>query len=114
VWTYTAYILNKFGEKNNYGELSVDDLSVFVFDNLWRKQKLSFYDNREDLVLDLKYLDKLKVIDLELEKRIRLREKKLKKISRIVEDSALLTGVTLFDEYRRRIDKAFECLQQKQ
>lgn len=116
MWTYTAYILNMFGERNGYTEVQFKELSDFMFDKLWRGQHLVFHDGKEDLMCDLRYLDKLEIINLEENNdydktKIKIgNEDTLKKISKIVEDSALLTGVKLFDEYRLRIDKAFETV----
>lgn len=112
MWTYTAYILNRFGEKNGYSEIDFDELSEFVFDNLWRKQHLSFYETEEELRDDLRYLDRLGMIKFEQEK-ISPNCSQLAMVSKIVEDSPLLTGVKLFDEYNRRIDKAFDNYQIK-
>jgi hypothetical protein len=107
MWTYTAYILNGLGKLNGYGNLDEKTLSKFVFDDLWRKNKLTFHDGEEDLMDDLRYLERLKVIGLN-GKTITLNKGKLVKISDIVENSGLLTGVKMFDEYKRRIDCAFD------
>lgn len=112
MFTYTAYILNRFGERNDYDAVRFSDLSSFVFDDLWRGQKLSFYESKEELLDDLRYLDRLNVVKLRgnVRRRIELNKEKLEKISNIVEDSGQLTGVALFDEYKRRIDDAFLLL----
>ena len=112
MWTYTAYILNGFGERNNYSEIQFDELSNFVFGNLWQKQHLSFYETEEELKNDLRYLDRLGMIKFKQDK-ISLNCSKLAMISKIVEDSPLLTGVKLFDEYNRRINRAFDNYQIK-
>ena len=115
MWTYTAYILNRFGERNKYQDIQFGELSDFIFNNLWKKHQLVFHDGKEDLMCDLRYLDKIKVIKLEEygpdinKSNIYLGNKAiLKKASEKVEESALLTGVKLFDEYKERIDSAFE------
>jgi hypothetical protein len=109
MWTYTAYILNKFGEKD-YSELAFKELSEFVFGELWKKGHLVFHDGDEDLLGDLRYLDKVKAISLrEGDKTsMTLNRGCLGHMSKVVEDSALLTGVKLFDEYRKRIDRSFD------
>jgi hypothetical protein len=109
MWTYTAYIINKFGE-NGYRQLWFKELSEFVFDELWRKGNLVFHDGDEDLLDDLRYLDKMKAIRLSdgEEVSMALNIGSLGHMSKVVEDSALLTGVKLFDEYKRRIDITFD------
>ena len=115
LWTYTAYILNRFGERNGYSDMKFKELSEFIFDNLWRKQHLVFHDGKEDLMCDLRYLDKIKVIKLEEygpninKSNIYLGNRTiLKKASEKIEESALRTGLKLFDEYKEKIDSAFE------
>jgi hypothetical protein len=109
MWTYTAYIINKFGE-HGYRELQFKELSDFVFNNLWKNGNLVFHDGDEDLLDDLRYLNKVKAIELREGKNIRMTLNRgcLGHMSRVVEDSALLTGVKLFDEYKKRIDKSFD------
>ena len=110
MWTYTAYILNRFGEKNGYSEINFKELSNRNSDNLWRKHHLVFHDGEEDLRDDLRYLDRMGMIKFDHNK-IRLNCAHLAHVSRIVEDSPLLTGVKLFEEYNRRIDEAFDSYQ---
>ena len=109
MWTYTAYILNKFGEKG-YSQLQFKELSEFVFDELWGKGHIVFHDGDEDLLDDLRYLDKLKAIRLKDRGDVgmTLNVGSLSHMSNVVENSALLTGVKLFDEYRKRIDDSFD------
>ena len=119
MWTYSAYILWKFAKKLNCDEFSFGKFARFIFDILWKEQHLSFYDGKADLFEDLKYLKKLHVIELteeeDLEKvEIKIKDKKkLKIISGIVEDSSILTGVKLLDEYVRRINLAIETLEKE-
>jgi hypothetical protein len=121
MWTYTTYILGKYSEKCEKGpqkgvEMPFKAISEFVFDVLWRKEKLVFHDGDEDLFDDFVYLEKIGVVELAgIDKGnfenalIRIKDKeKLSKIVKVVQDSANLTGVKLFDEYTRRIDQAIE------
>jgi hypothetical protein len=121
MWTYTTYILGKYSEKCEQGpqkgnDMLFKDISGFVFDVLWRKEKLVFHDGDEDLFDDFRYLEKIGIVELEgndkgnFEKtHIRIKDKeKLAKIVKVVEDSANLTGVKLFDEYTSRINRAIE------
>ncbi len=118
MWTYTTYIFGKYCEKCEGRPQKCDDLqfkefSDFVFDILWRKKKLVFHDGEEDLYDDFRYLQKLGIVQLEgnennIEKvRIKITDQtKLNKIVKVVEDSANLTGVKLFDQYTIRINEA--------
>jgi len=108
MWTYTAYMLNKYAERNpKRSGISFDNFSNFVFDILWKNYKVVFHDGKGDLLCDLKYLEKLKVLDLK--EGIGFKNKnKLKQIAEVVENSSLLTGVKLLDTYRERVDKAID------
>jgi len=116
LWTYTTYILSKYFEKHpeKEDELAFSDFADFVFNVLWRKNQLIFHDGMQDLYLDLKYLKKLEIIELEendnLEKvKVKVKNKtKISQIVKVVEDSATLTGVKLFAEYLQRINNAAE------
>jgi len=119
MWTYTTYILGKYSEKCEQGSQGNDmlfkDIAGFVFDVLWRKEKLVFHDGDEDLYDDFRYLEKIGIVEIEgadgsFEKtHIKIKDKeKLSKIVKVVEDSANLTGVKLFDEYTSRINRAIE------
>lgn len=118
MWTYTAYILSKYLEKDpsKETELKFTELANFVFKKLWREQKLVFHDSIEDLLLDIKYLEKLGIVALQegenLDKiTISVRDKaKLKQAAKIVEDSAMLTGVELLNTYVQKINRAVESL----
>ncbi len=116
MWTYTTYIFGKYCEKcepQECTDLSFKQFSDFVFDVLWRQKKLVFHDGEEDLFDDFVYLQKLGVVKLEgdeknIEKaRITITDKpKLLKIVKVVEDSANLTKIKLFDVYTSRINEA--------
>ncbi|MGD0405452.1 MAG: hypothetical protein ABSB10_02205 [Candidatus Bathyarchaeia archaeon] len=120
MWTYTAYILGKYCEKYDKSPQKCDNLSFkefssFVFDVLWRKEQLIFHDGAEDLFNDFKYMQKLGIVELaggetDFEKTtLKIKDKKqLSELGKIVENSASLTGVKLFDEYTRRINLALE------
>jgi len=119
MWTYTAYILGKYCEKNpeKYNELPFIEFAKFVFDVLWRKNNLIFHDGIKDLFEDFKYLQKLGIVELheedeKIEKaKVKIKDKeKLAQILRVVEDSGNLTGVKLFDVYARRINSAIETI----
>ena len=81
------------------------------------KEKLVFHDGDADLFDDLRYIEKIGIIELEgadqgnLEKtHIRIKDKeKLSKIVKVVErPTNKFTGVKLFNEYTSRIDRAIE------
>ena len=120
MWTYTTYIFGKYCEKCGNEEQKCIDLSFktfseFMFDVLWRKQKLVFHDGEEDLFSDFKYLQKLGIVEIKgeagkMEEAIlHIKDgEKLSQIVKIVEDSAALTGIKLFDEYTRRINLALK------
>ena len=116
MWTYTAYILSMYLTKEPAEELKFAEFANFI-EVLWRKEKLVLYDSVEDLLLDIKYLEKLGVLTLNESdnlKRatIKITDKaKLERIAKIVEDSAALTGVELFNAYVQRINSAIaNCL----
>jgi len=84
---------------------------------LRRKEGLVLYGSMEDLLLDIKYLEKLGVLAFNeggnLKKAtIKITDKaKLERIAKIVEDSAALTGVELLNAYVQRINSAIaKCL----
>jgi hypothetical protein len=116
MWTYTTYVLGKYCDKNpkRCEELEFEDLYNFIFNNLWLKEKLVFHDGMQDLLLDLDYLKKLGVISFEGNedpKKITIKitnKEALSKISKIVDDSFTLTGVKIFDDYKKRIDRAIK------
>ncbi|MCS7114720.1 MAG: hypothetical protein RMJ15_01130 [Nitrososphaerota archaeon] len=118
MWTYTAYILSKYlaKEPSKETELKFAEFANFVFKVLWRQEKLIFHDSIEDLLLDIKYLEKLGIValreDENLEKiTISVRDKvKLRQAAKIVEESATLTGVELFNTYVQKINRAVESL----
>ncbi len=116
MWTYTAYILEKYCEKNKCDELLFKEIDNFFFDILWRKEHLSFYENSLGLYEDLDYLRELGIIEFDekdksIETKIKIKEKKtLSKIAKMVEDSSKLTGIRLFEEYKKRINSALESL----
>jgi len=115
MWTYTIYILYKYFEKHSErSELNFSELANFIFNELWKKQRLVFHDGRDDLRQDLRYLHKLGMIQLEDNEdfaRIKIKvsdKEKLKRAANIVENSADLTGVKLFSDYKQRIKKALQ------
>lgn len=118
MWTYTAYILSKYlaKEPSKETELKFTEFANFVFKVLWRQEKLVFHDSIEDLLLDIKYLEKLGIVTLQedenLEKiTISVRDKvKLRQAAKIVEESATLTGVELLNTYVQKINRAVESL----
>jgi hypothetical protein len=114
MWTYTAYILEKFCErkKDDCEEIEFKELNNFIFQILWRKNNLVFHDGINDLLDDLEYLKKINVITFEENKDpdkiiLKINDRNiLLKISKIVDESAKLTGINLFNEYKERIDRA--------
>lgn len=113
MWTYTLYIICKFLEnKPDRVELNFQELADFIFNILWKKQHLIFHDGKDDLRQDLRYMNQLGIIQLQDNEdfaRIKIRvddREKLRRIAEIVEHSANLTGVELYSDYIKRIDKA--------
>jgi hypothetical protein len=113
LWTYTLYIICKFLEnKPDRVELNFQELADFIFNILWKKQHLIFHDGKDDLRQDLRYMNQLGIIQLQDNEdfaRIKIRvddREKLRRIAEIVEHSANLTGVELYSDYIKRIDKA--------
>jgi hypothetical protein len=96
-------------------ELDFQELSSFIFGTLWKKHHLVFHDGKDDLRQDLRYMNQLGMIQLDDSEdfgRIRIRvgdREKLGRVAAIVEHSANLTGVGLFNDYIKRIDKALQC-----
>jgi len=118
MWTYTAFILGKYCEKNpeKYDELPFSEFAKFVFDVLWREKNLIFHDGIMDLFEDLKYLQKLGIIELQEDENIeraklKVKDKeKLNRVVKVVEDSGTLTGVKLLDVYTKRINSAIDTI----
>jgi hypothetical protein len=111
LWTYTAYILEKYPKENK--EVAFQDLDNFIFDILWRKFKLAFHDGEKDLYLDLKYMGELGILDLDGNEnepgkvKIKVKdEKALNEVVQTVERSHSLSGIDLFKDYKERIDSA--------
>jgi len=117
VWTYTAYILWKYAEEVKRGtELSFDDFVDFVFVDLGRKHRLFLHDGREDLYLDLKYLEDLGAIEIENDSNEKIKitnRDELRRIASIVEDFPRRGKVELLREYLYRIDDAIATVKQK-
>ena len=67
MWTYTTYILSKYFKKypEKEAELKFSEFADFIFHVLWRKNKLIFHDGKQDLYMDLKYLKRIRIIELE-------------------------------------------------
>ena len=116
MWTYTSYILGKLCEKApaKCDNLPFTELSKFIFDVLWQKEKLIFYDGDKDLYDDLVYLKNIGIISLREEDEQNFdkiyicvnNKEKLNKIVEIVKNSGNVTGVKLYDEYIGRIQNA--------
>jgi len=103
MWTYLAYIIYKLFEKKN--EVTVSDVCGFVMN---KDCELHIYFTFEELLSDLEYLKELGIIDIRGNKIIPNFEK-LKEIVNTVEESWSITGIYMFEIYRRKIVK---CLNQ--
>jgi len=115
MWTYTSYILFKlFEKKTETRQLTFEEVADFVFKVLWRKEKLAFHEDRNDLLGDLQYLEKMGIITLQKtdgKTIIQIKDKKrLEEAVEIVENAGTLTGVKLLDTYVERINRAIEQL----
>lgn len=72
---------------------------------------MSFWESADDLLNCLKFLEKLSLIEL-APKGFKIKNKSgLERISNLVSDSPLITGITLFEEYNLRIDEAINSLE---
>jgi len=111
MWTYLSYIIHKLSEKFSLDFINYFDFRNFIFNHLWREHKLSFWESADDLLNCLKFLEKLSLIEL-APKGFKIKNKSgLWNISKIVSDSHLLTGITLFETYKLRIDEAINSLE---
>ena len=114
MWTYTAYILGKYCKKKSVEQLQFKEISDFVFNVIWKEEKMTLWDGSEELYNDLKYLNQLKIINLAEKKDINhttisiLNKKTLERAVKTVENSPMVTGVGLFAEYNKRINSALD------
>jgi len=108
VWTFTSYILWKLHEEvlkpMERGYVTLDELSDFIFNTLWKKYHLVLNDSTAELEREVQYLAKLGAVEYD-RGRIKVR-KKLSEIAKAVEESSLNDQLTLYPEYLRRIDQA--------
>ena len=111
MWTFTSYILWKLHEeafkarrKEQY--ITLDELSDFIFNTLWRKYHLVLNDSTAELEREIQYLAKLGAVEYD-GGRIKVKEK-LAEIARAVEASSLNDQLTLYPEYLRRINQAIK------
>ena len=112
MWTYTAYILNGIRTKYGLTEIKITDLRHFIFETLFQKEKLVFWDGVPDLAADLRHLERLDLVRVRVDIIEILDEEKLFKVARIVENAPHLTKVGLLQTYNERIKKALESFQQ--
>jgi len=65
MWTYTLYMLDAFirrrGKYSNI-KFKFEDFSNFVFEDLWKNQKIVFHDTAKDLLKDVRYLGELNLV----------------------------------------------------
>jgi hypothetical protein len=101
--------------KDGRKELPFSELSRFFSDYLFRRAKLSLLEGDANLLGDLEYLEKIGVISLERPggsrdfSSIKFAVKdteEIDKISKIVEDSSVITGIELLEVYKTKIDDA--------
>lgn len=64
MWTYTAYILREYCREKSINSLKFEGFYDFLSNVLWRKEHLSFHENRLVLYDDLEYLSRLKILSL--------------------------------------------------
>jgi hypothetical protein len=108
MWTYTAYILKGFAEKG-YSELKFNELSEFVFEDMYKKAGLIFHDDRESLFNDLRFLDKEGGVRLMAGRKredavVVLNKECLVKISDYIARTSRLAIPDFYDSYTGKID----------
>jgi len=116
MWTYTSYILWKYFEKiaAKSDELKLSELSDFIFNTLWRKEGVIFHEGVEDLYLDLKYLQKIGVLEIYEsesldETKIKVKDQeKLREAAKVAESLPDVMKLDALREYVERINKAIE------
>jgi len=116
MWTYTSYILSKYFEKiaAKSDELKFSELCDFIFNTLWRREGVVFHDGVKDLYLDLEYLQKIGILEIQknenLDKvKIKVKDpEKLRDVAKTVESSSDVMKLDILREYVARINKAIE------
>jgi hypothetical protein len=104
MWTYLAYILNRYREITTRDEVQVSEVYDFHNKFMILSEHISFWENLHDLHEDVLYLKKKDVISVE-DFTIKITDpKNLSKIAQVVR----VKGKTpeLYDVYKERIDRA--------
>ena len=110
MWSFTSYIIWKLHEEvfkaRRRQYISLDELSDFIFNTLWRKYHLVLNDSTAELEREVLYLAKLGAVEYD-RGRIKVKEK-LSKIARAIMASSMNDQLTLYPEYLKKIDLAVE------
>ena len=114
MWTYASYILSRICERGtgDCTPIPFEKLSTLIFERLYKKDRIIFYDGKNDLLEDLVYLRDLNILDFndeedfsKLEFVIKDREQ-LQRIANIVRRSGQRTKIEILNDYVNKIDKA--------
>lgn len=112
MWTYLAYILHVYATIKNKTEITVKELYSFHSSILIPYQHLSFWENLNDMMCDIKYLSKLGLIKIKhepVDNIVMVNLQGLKEIYQIVrveipQPSTFQTPI--FNQYKQRVDNA--------
>jgi hypothetical protein len=115
MWTYTLYILHAFvsakkPQHNSDGSftISITEFYDFVFDELWRKFQVTFYDDEEDLYEDLQLLAGMNFIKIaDTGRHIIISKDQWETIENVANSfrtHPLRQNIPLVDEYFKRIE----------
>jgi hypothetical protein len=110
LWFLTAYIIAKLapviGKKvNDSWELCKEDLIEFIFSKLWKKRGVALNDSIEELEGELRYLEKISLIERD-GRIIIITEDLSRKIIEKTKKDPWRKKIPILDAYIREIDES--------
>ncbi|MGA3193248.1 MAG: hypothetical protein ABSD73_12240 [Candidatus Bathyarchaeia archaeon] len=106
MWTYLAYILDRYWESTGKTKISISELYNFHNKFLWMGEHLTFWEGLDDLKADVSYLEKTNLITVKDDIIYIVNLGGLSSVSRIVNDSGQVEK--LYGIYKERIDRAMD------
>ena len=108
MWTYLAYILDRYNQITGKAEIAVSELYKFHSKSMILRNHISFWENMNDLNDDIRYLNKLRLIEVVKEPEDTIKLTDLKGLSRIYTIVNKPSSAVLFNKYKERIDDAIK------
>ena len=106
MWTYLAYILDRYNAITGKSEITVSELYKFHSKSMILRNHISFWENMNDMNNDIRYLKKLKLIDVISEPEDTIKLADLKGLSKVYAIVNKPSTAVLFNKYKERIDDA--------